>query len=76
MVKRTIYAYFYQFFEAGFFHADPHPGNIFVKNGSTGEEPIITFVDFGMMNSHTTRIKQSLSLTLYKFGKRTGMKAS
>lgn len=60
VVKRTIYAYFYQFFEAGFFHADPHPGNIFVKKGSTGEEPIITFVDFGMMNSHTTRIKQSL----------------
>ena len=30
VAKRTVCAYFYQFFEAGFFHADPHPGNIFV----------------------------------------------
>ncbi len=36
VAKRTVCAYFYQFFKAGFFHADPHPGNIFVKKGSTG----------------------------------------
>ncbi len=33
-----------QFFEYGFFHADPHPGNIFVlKDGK------ILFLDFGMV---------------------------
>src|SRR3989449_3621280 len=31
VAKRTVCAYFYQFFEAGFFHADPHPCNIFVN---------------------------------------------
>src|SRR5207247_8651150 len=46
VAKCTVYAYFYQFFEVGFFHADPHPGNIFVKKGSTGDGPIVTFVDF------------------------------
>ncbi|HVB20332.1 MAG TPA: AarF/ABC1/UbiB kinase family protein [Ktedonobacteraceae bacterium] len=30
IAKRTVSTYFYQFFIAGFFHADPHPGNIFV----------------------------------------------
>ncbi|MEO8971791.1 MAG: AarF/UbiB family protein [Ktedonobacteraceae bacterium] len=30
VAKRTVSTYFYQFFVAGFFHADPHPGNIFV----------------------------------------------
>src|ERR1700737_1196092 len=43
VAKRTVEAYFYQFFEVGFFHADPHPGNIFVSPGPTGTEPIVTF---------------------------------
>ncbi len=30
IAERAVKAYFYQFFTAGFFHADPHPGNIFV----------------------------------------------
>ena len=58
VAKRTVYAYFYQFFEAGFFHADPHPGNIFVKKGSTGDGPIVTFVDFGMVGSLTKHMKR------------------
>src|SRR6266699_61439 len=58
VAKRTVCAYFYQFFEAGFFHADPHPGNIFVKKGSTGDGPIIAFVDFGMVGSLTQHMKK------------------
>jgi predicted unusual protein kinase regulating ubiquinone biosynthesis (AarF/ABC1/UbiB family) len=58
VAKRTSYAYFYQFFEVGFFHADPHPGNIFVKKGSTGDRPIVTFVDFGMVGSLTKNMKK------------------
>ncbi len=58
VAKRTVCAYFYQFFEAGFFHADPHPGNIFVKKGSAGDRPIITLVDFGMVGSLTKHMKK------------------
>src|SRR5436190_2036224 len=58
VAKRTVCAYFYQFFVAGFFHADPHPGNIFVKKGSTGHGPIIAFVDFGMVGSLTKHMKR------------------
>jgi len=35
-----------QVFEHGFFHADPHPGNILVLDGKT-----VCFLDFGMMGS-------------------------
>jgi predicted unusual protein kinase regulating ubiquinone biosynthesis (AarF/ABC1/UbiB family) len=60
VARCTVCAYFYQFFKAGFFHADPHPGNIFVKKGATGEGPIITFVDFGMVGSLTQHMKRSM----------------
>src|SRR5579871_1189198 len=60
VAKRTVQAYFYQFFEAGFFHADPHPGNIFVKKGPPGEGPIVEFVDFGMVGSLSRTMKKAL----------------
>jgi len=36
--------YFRQIFIDGFFHADPHPGNILVQKGD-----VLCFVDFGMV---------------------------
>jgi predicted unusual protein kinase regulating ubiquinone biosynthesis (AarF/ABC1/UbiB family) len=58
--NRTVRAYFHQFFEVGFFHADPHPGNIFVKQGSQPQSPIIVFLDFGMVGSITRNMKKSM----------------
>ena len=46
-----VNAYFKQFFEDGFYHADPHPGNIVVKDDGT-----IVFYDFGMVG----RINEAL----------------
>jgi len=60
VAKRTVEAYFYQFFEIGFFHADPHPGNIFVQPGPSPTEPTVTFVDFGMVGSLNKVTKQAL----------------
>ena len=37
---------FEQLFIHGFFHADPHPGNIFIKEGD-----VIVFLDYGMMGT-------------------------
>ncbi len=59
VAERAVRAYFYQFFEVGFFHADPHPGNIFVK-GSTGDGPVIALVDFGMVGTLTREMKRSM----------------
>lgn len=50
--------YFKQVFTAGFFHADPHPGNIFVQ--PTPKGPRLAFVDFGMMGVMTPRMKTGL----------------
>jgi predicted unusual protein kinase regulating ubiquinone biosynthesis (AarF/ABC1/UbiB family) len=59
VARRTVEAYLYQFFEVGFFHADPHPGNIFVQPGTASGGPIITFVDFGMVGTLTKSMKQA-----------------
>ncbi len=51
VADRLVDTYFKQIFEDGFFHADPHPGNLFVKPEPTGDDPhafVLTFIDFGM----------------------------
>ncbi len=60
VAKRTVQTYFHQFFDEGFFHADPHPGNIFVKKGQPGAGPIIEFVDFGMVGRLTKTMKKAM----------------
>ncbi|HEX4204669.1 MAG TPA: AarF/ABC1/UbiB kinase family protein [Ktedonobacteraceae bacterium] len=60
VAKRTVNSYFHQFFVEGFFHADPHPGNIFVKLGAPEVGPIIAFVDFGMVGSLTNTMKKAM----------------
>lgn len=67
VAKRTVSAYFYQFFIAGFFHADPHPGNIFVQQKPSVAGPIITFVDFGMVGKINNGMKKSLKDVFLSF---------
>lgn len=44
-----------QLLEFGFFHADPHPGNLFaLSNGQ------MAYIDFGMMDQLTEEMKESL----------------
>tara|TARA_Y100001978_G_scaffold145161_1_gene130188 strand:+ start:3722 stop:5380 length:1659 start_codon:yes stop_codon:yes gene_type:complete len=40
-----------QLFEYGYFHADPHPGNMFALKGGDAKNGNIAYVDFGMMDS-------------------------
>lgn len=67
VARRTVKAYFHQFFVEGFFHADPHPGNIFVLPQEQSRRiagldggPVVAFVDFGMVGRLTKNMKQSL----------------
>ncbi|HEX9038036.1 MAG TPA: AarF/UbiB family protein [Ktedonobacterales bacterium] len=54
-------SYFTQALDAGFFHADPHPGNIFAQPipGDPGAARLV-FVDFGMMGVITPRARRGL----------------
>ncbi|RJS75173.1 AarF/ABC1/UbiB kinase family protein [Methanophagales archaeon] len=45
-----------QIFEHGFFHADPHPGNIRVLDGN-----VICFLDYGMMGKLSARHREDLA---------------
>jgi predicted unusual protein kinase regulating ubiquinone biosynthesis (AarF/ABC1/UbiB family) len=58
LVRRIASLYLKQILEIGFFHADPHPGNIFVQPTPDGLR--LAFVDFGMMGSVTPRMKAGL----------------
>lgn len=65
-VARTgLDLYLTQFLKHGFFHADPHPGNIFIK-----ENGQIVFIDFGAMGRLYPNERELLiSLILYSLKK-------
>jgi predicted unusual protein kinase regulating ubiquinone biosynthesis (AarF/ABC1/UbiB family) len=58
LAQRITGSYIRQMLQFGFFHADPHPGNIFVQ--PEGSDFRIIFLDFGMMGTITVRMKQGL----------------
>jgi ubiquinone biosynthesis protein len=45
-----------QVFDHGFFHADPHPGNIYVLPGN-----VICYLDFGMMGSINRQTREDFA---------------
>ncbi|HEY4388244.1 MAG TPA: AarF/ABC1/UbiB kinase family protein [Ktedonobacteraceae bacterium] len=67
VATRAVNAYFRQFFDEGFFHADPHPGNIFVKKGNDDYGPVIAFVDFGMVGNLSNSMKKSIRSIFLSF---------
>ncbi len=78
VARRLLDCYMRQIFDYRMFHADPHPGNIFIyplppqdtsaSNGTGkahGAQPFyIIFVDFGMVGRLTPRIQEGLRETL------------
>lgn len=65
-------ATFEQFFVTGFFHADPHPGNIFVSNPDekSGANFKLTFIDFGMMGQVSPEMRTNLQSFLFAVASR------
>lgn len=47
--------YFKQVFEDGFFHADPHPGNVIISEGK------IAYVDFGIMGNLSREMRDKFN---------------
>lgn len=55
IAKRAVEVIIKQIFEDGFFHADPHPGNVFIMG--TPEDPIIAMIDLGLVGRLTPRMR-------------------
>lgn len=62
VAQEVARATFQQVFVAGFFHADPHPGNIFVTPGPPDQPDAwrVTYIDFGMMGEISDGLRAGL----------------
>ncbi|MBN1276003.1 MAG: AarF/ABC1/UbiB kinase family protein [Deltaproteobacteria bacterium] len=60
-----------QIFVQGFFHADPHPGNIFIMPGN-----VICYLDFGMMGRISRQEREIFSDMVMSLVKRNERKLS
>ena len=63
---------FEQFFVTGFFHADPHPGNIFIKKADEDSDIdfTLTYIDFGMMGQISPEMRANLQSFLFAVASR------
>lgn len=78
VADRLFDTYLKQIFEDGFFHADPHPGNLFVyinPQDDPGDEPSevtwqLTFVDFGMVGQVQPGLREGMHDLIVSIGTR------
>ena len=72
VASRLLDTYLQQIFVDGFFHADPHPGNLFVQphpRAAEGEPAWqLTFVDFGMVGRVPHNMRAALREMLVGVG--------
>jgi predicted unusual protein kinase regulating ubiquinone biosynthesis (AarF/ABC1/UbiB family) len=73
VANELLDTYLKQIFEDGFFHADPHPGNLFItpipgEDGNTNWK--LTFVDFGMVGHVPENLRDGLRELLVGVGTR------
>ena len=66
LAKNAVESFFIQVFEHNFFHADMHPGNIFVKKIDDDDVQFI-LVDFGIMGSLSKFDKRYLAENFVAF---------
>ena len=60
-------AYLHQLLNNGFFHADPHPGNLAVS-----PDGALIFYDFGMMGTIKSNVREGLMETLFGIAQKDG----
>ncbi|MBK6646873.1 MAG: AarF/ABC1/UbiB kinase family protein [Anaerolineales bacterium] len=73
VAERLLATYLKQIFEDGFFHADPHPGNLFIlpldeKDSDGFTKFRLTFIDFGMVGRMPEKLVEGLRETVIAVG--------
>jgi predicted unusual protein kinase regulating ubiquinone biosynthesis (AarF/ABC1/UbiB family) len=81
VARKLSDTYLKQIFEDGFFHADPHPGNLFITpmlptKGSKRKSVRwqLTFVDFGMVGRVPENLRKGLRETVVAIGTRDAVR--
>lgn len=69
LAERSIEVFFTQIFRDSFFHADLHPGNIFVSTENP-EDPGLIIVDFGIVGSLSHNDQRYIAENMIAFFKR------
>ncbi|MBD2363646.1 AarF/ABC1/UbiB kinase family protein [Anabaena minutissima FACHB-250] len=67
VARQGAQAYLIQLLNDGFFHADPHPGNIAVSADGS-----LIFYDFGMMGRIKSNVREGLMQTLFGIAQKDG----
>ncbi|MGH1396440.1 MAG: ABC1 kinase family protein [Trichormus sp.] len=67
VARQGAQAYLMQLLNDGFFHADPHPGNIAVSPDGS-----LIFYDFGMMGRIKSNVREGLMATLFGIAQKDG----
>ncbi len=67
IARQGAQAYLLQLLNSGFFHADPHPGNIAISPDGS-----LIFYDFGMMGQIKSNIREGLMETLFGIAQKDG----
>lgn len=67
IARQGAQAYLLQLLNDGFFHADPHPGNIAVSPDGS-----LIFYDFGMMGRIKSNVREGLMETLFGIAQKNG----
>jgi ubiquinone biosynthesis protein len=62
IAERGAVSYFKQVIDYGFFHADPHPSNIYIL-----DDNVVCYIDFGMMGVLDDEFKQNLAELIIYF---------
>lgn len=67
IARQGAQAYLLQLLNSGFFHADPHPGNIAISASGA-----LIFYDFGMMGRIKANVREGLMQTLFGIAQKDG----
>jgi predicted unusual protein kinase regulating ubiquinone biosynthesis (AarF/ABC1/UbiB family) len=60
VAHKLVELYLQQIFADGVFHADPHPGNLFIRPTGEPGEFELTFIDFGMVGRIADNLRDGL----------------
>jgi predicted unusual protein kinase regulating ubiquinone biosynthesis (AarF/ABC1/UbiB family) len=60
LARQVVEIYCQQIFTDGVYHADPHPGNLLVRQPDGGGVPQIVFLDFGAVAEIPAKVRQGI----------------